>query len=254
MITAELFSQGPRPAAMSVAVLVNWSANFFVGIGFPTMQTTLENYTFLPFSMFLALFWCFTYRKVPETKNKTFDEIATLFRIGHKQRSLMNCVNSISQMNSVSCEHSSLIPQEKKGPPPEQGQGGPEKRPPDEGEDSSKEYPLLPGSCPSTPRSRSPQSLRSPSQLSEYSTNHHGPQSHSPDHRDMSDNSQDTGSPPPPHMGHPGQQYPPHNVMDQRMVSDGHPVGQGPPPPHPHQPVFQRPYLDCNSKNAQNVA
>ena len=37
-------------------------------------------------------------------------------------------------MNSVSCEHSSLIPQEKKGPPPEQGQGGPEKRPPDEGE------------------------------------------------------------------------------------------------------------------------
>ena len=46
----------------------------------------------------------------------------------------MNCVNSISQMNSVSCEHSSLIPQEKKGPPPEQGQGGPEKRPPDEGE------------------------------------------------------------------------------------------------------------------------
>ena len=38
MITAELFSQGPRPAAMSVAVLINWSANFLVGIGFPTMQ------------------------------------------------------------------------------------------------------------------------------------------------------------------------------------------------------------------------
>ena len=50
-------------------------------------------------------------------------------------RSLMNCVNSISQMNSVSCEHSSLIPQEKKGPPPPDDgpQGGPEKRPPDEG-------------------------------------------------------------------------------------------------------------------------
>ena len=95
MITAELFSQGPRPAAMSVAVLVNWSANFFVGIGFPTMQTSLENYTFLPFSVFLALFWVFTYRKVPETKNKTFDEIATLFRIGHKQR-LVEIVNDIS--------------------------------------------------------------------------------------------------------------------------------------------------------------
>ena len=50
------------------------------------MQTALENYTFLPFSVFLALFWVFTYKKVPETKNKTFDEIATLFRIGHRQR------------------------------------------------------------------------------------------------------------------------------------------------------------------------
>jgi len=38
MITAELFSQGPRPAAMSIAVLINWTANFLVGIGFPTMK------------------------------------------------------------------------------------------------------------------------------------------------------------------------------------------------------------------------
>merc|ERR1712025_454516 len=86
MITAELFSQGPRPAAMSVAVLINWCANFLVAIGFPTMQTMLENYTFLPFSMFLAIFWVFTYKKVPETKNKTFDEIATLFKIQNKQK------------------------------------------------------------------------------------------------------------------------------------------------------------------------
>jgi hypothetical protein len=34
MITAELFSQGPRPAAMSIAVLVNWLANFLVGLFF----------------------------------------------------------------------------------------------------------------------------------------------------------------------------------------------------------------------------
>lgn len=80
MITAELFSQGPRPAAMSIAVLVNWLANFLVGIGFPTMKTALENYTFLPFSVFLAIFWIFTYKKVPETKNKTFEEILALFR------------------------------------------------------------------------------------------------------------------------------------------------------------------------------
>jgi len=44
MITAELFSQGPRPAAMSLAVLVNWMANFLVGIGFPSMKVKLENF------------------------------------------------------------------------------------------------------------------------------------------------------------------------------------------------------------------
>lgn len=80
MITAELFSQGPRPAAMSIAVLVNWFANFIVGLVFPHMQRWLENYTFLPFTFFLAIFWTFTYKIVPETKNKTFEEISALFR------------------------------------------------------------------------------------------------------------------------------------------------------------------------------
>ncbi|XP_063703005.1 glucose transporter type 1 isoform X2 [Culicoides brevitarsis] len=83
MITAELFSQGPRPSAMAIAVLVNWMANFVVGIGFPSLKTALENYTFLPFSVFLAAFWIFTYKKVPETKNKTFEEILALFRHGN---------------------------------------------------------------------------------------------------------------------------------------------------------------------------
>ncbi|XP_033223958.1 glucose transporter type 1 isoform X6 [Belonocnema kinseyi] len=103
MITAELFSQGPRPAAMSIAVLVNWMANFVVGIGFLKMKSALENYTFLPFSAFLAVFWIFTYKKVPETKNKTFEEILALFRHNNGRSSLrdsrlygsmLNCVNA----------------------------------------------------------------------------------------------------------------------------------------------------------------
>ncbi|XP_015925517.1 glucose transporter type 1-like [Parasteatoda tepidariorum] len=80
MITAELFSQGPRPAAMSIAVTVNWFANFVVSLVFPQMQRVFENYTFLVFTMFLAVFWTFTYKKIPETKNKTFEEISALFR------------------------------------------------------------------------------------------------------------------------------------------------------------------------------
>lgn len=37
MIVGELFSQGPRSAAVSLAVLVNWSANVSVGFGFPPL-------------------------------------------------------------------------------------------------------------------------------------------------------------------------------------------------------------------------
>lgn len=46
------------------------------------LQKLLDNYTFLPFSVCLAAFWIFTYKQVPETKNKTFEEISALFRLG----------------------------------------------------------------------------------------------------------------------------------------------------------------------------
>lgn len=37
-IVAELFSQGPRPAAMAVAGCCNWTANFLVGMSFPKLE------------------------------------------------------------------------------------------------------------------------------------------------------------------------------------------------------------------------
>lgn len=37
-IVAELFSQGPRPAAVAVAGCSNWTANFLVGLGFPQLE------------------------------------------------------------------------------------------------------------------------------------------------------------------------------------------------------------------------
>ncbi|KAI7684819.1 Glucose transporter type 1, partial [Sarcoptes scabiei] len=84
LITAELFSQGPRPAAISIAASINWFMNFFVGLAFPIMinfkDKIMDKYAFLPFTGFLALFWIFTYFKVPETKNRTFEEISALFR------------------------------------------------------------------------------------------------------------------------------------------------------------------------------
>uniref|UniRef100_A0A7N5KKZ3 Solute carrier family 2, facilitated glucose transporter member 1 n=1 Tax=Ailuropoda melanoleuca TaxID=9646 RepID=A0A7N5KKZ3_AILME len=81
-IVAELFSQGPRPSAIAVAGLSNWTANFIVGMGFQYLAELCGAYVFIIFTVLLILFFIFTYFKVPETKGRTFDEIASEFRQG----------------------------------------------------------------------------------------------------------------------------------------------------------------------------
>lgn len=41
-IVAELFSQGPRPAAIALANLSNWTANFIVAMGFQYVEVSQE--------------------------------------------------------------------------------------------------------------------------------------------------------------------------------------------------------------------
>ncbi|CAG11830.1 unnamed protein product, partial [Tetraodon nigroviridis] len=79
-IVAELFSQGPRPSAIAVAGFTNWTANFIVGMCFQYVEELCGPYVFIIFTVLLLLFFIFTYFKVPETKGRTFDEIASCFR------------------------------------------------------------------------------------------------------------------------------------------------------------------------------
>lgn len=39
-IVAELFSQGPRPAAIALAGFCNWTSNFIIGMTFPYIQVS----------------------------------------------------------------------------------------------------------------------------------------------------------------------------------------------------------------------
>lgn len=80
MILSELFGQGARSAAVSVGALVNWFANFVVGLAFIPMADALGNYVFLPFTALLVLFFIFVYFKLPETKNRTIEEVTALFK------------------------------------------------------------------------------------------------------------------------------------------------------------------------------
>ncbi|XP_075976294.1 glucose transporter type 1-like isoform X2 [Anticarsia gemmatalis] len=80
MLLSELFGQGARSAAVSVGALINWLANFIVGLTFIPMSNALGNFVFLPYTFLLILFFTFTYFKLPETKNRTIEEVTALFK------------------------------------------------------------------------------------------------------------------------------------------------------------------------------
>lgn len=107
-LVAELFSQGPRPAAIALAGCCNWTSNFIIGmtftyiqvhtktvnfarhagawvppdssVSFYFFQALLDVYVFILFAVLLLCFTVFTYFRVPETKGKSLEEIAAVFQ------------------------------------------------------------------------------------------------------------------------------------------------------------------------------
>ncbi|XP_008050268.1 solute carrier family 2, facilitated glucose transporter member 3 isoform X1 [Carlito syrichta] len=105
-IVAELFSQGPRPAAVAVAGCSNWTSNFLVGLLFPSAAYYLGAYVFIVFTAFLVTFLIFTFFKVPETRGRTFEEITRAFE-GQTQEAARSAKDPIMEMNRVQPEKES---------------------------------------------------------------------------------------------------------------------------------------------------
>jgi sugar porter (SP) family MFS transporter len=76
----EIFPGRVRGRAVAVATAVNWGAAFLVSQFFLSLVNTIGNsWTFLLFAFFCSVGWIWVYRRVPETKGKTLEEIQTLW-------------------------------------------------------------------------------------------------------------------------------------------------------------------------------
>jgi len=81
MIAGEMFTQGPRPAASALVVFINWAANLAVSLLFPlVLIPELKEFTFLPFAIFIAVFFIFIFLYLPETKGRTVGETTALLQ------------------------------------------------------------------------------------------------------------------------------------------------------------------------------
>ncbi|XP_067305023.1 solute carrier family 2, facilitated glucose transporter member 3 [Pseudorasbora parva] len=119
-IVAELFAQGPRPAAIAVAGCCNWTASFIVTLSFPPLLKLCGPYVFIIFLIFLIFFFVFTYFRVPETKGRTFEDISSGFSnaAGSNAPNYMSPEGAISLPVSPSSEKfqmTELAGQEKSG-------------------------------------------------------------------------------------------------------------------------------------------
>ena len=67
-ITAELFGQGPRPAAIAVAGFSNWSSNFMVGMFFPYVEVSCGGKLLINTWLTFTLYGTYIYFSIIEHK------------------------------------------------------------------------------------------------------------------------------------------------------------------------------------------
>ncbi|GFO21975.1 hypothetical protein PoB_004848000 [Plakobranchus ocellatus] len=86
IVVGEIFRQEPRAAAMSLSLAFNWICNFTLMLTFPFLKDGLKEFVYIPFSVVLICAITFIFFLVPETKNRTFDEIASSIAFGGRAR------------------------------------------------------------------------------------------------------------------------------------------------------------------------
>ncbi|KAL4656190.1 solute carrier family 2, facilitated glucose transporter member 1-like [Arapaima gigas] len=79
-IGAELFDQPARPIAMAFTSMLNWGGKFLLALLFPPLLKVCGPYVYLVFVLVALVAFSYTLLRLPETKGRTFDDIASEFR------------------------------------------------------------------------------------------------------------------------------------------------------------------------------
>ncbi|KAJ5721296.1 uncharacterized protein N7483_009230 [Penicillium malachiteum] len=79
VLPAEVFPSSKRAKGVGLAVAVNWLANFIIGVVVPQMLESIGWGTFLFFGLFCVAAGIFSFLFVPETANRSLEQIAAIF-------------------------------------------------------------------------------------------------------------------------------------------------------------------------------
>jgi len=76
---SEVFRQEARGAALATCMTINWVSNLLLSLTFEYLAQLLGSYVFLVFFVIISFGLFMIITKVPETKNKSTEEIIANF-------------------------------------------------------------------------------------------------------------------------------------------------------------------------------
>jgi SP family galactose:H+ symporter-like MFS transporter len=85
LMISEIYPLKIRGRAMATATVANWGSNLLVALTFLTLLRSLGRpWTFWLYALVGIIAWIFVYRRVPETKGKTLEQIESQGRVDAK--------------------------------------------------------------------------------------------------------------------------------------------------------------------------
>jgi SP family xylose:H+ symportor-like MFS transporter len=80
VLISEIFPNTIRGKAIAIAVAAQWTANFLVSSTFPALESFSMTFTYSLYGVMSVISIIFVWKMVPETKGKTLEEMAKLWR------------------------------------------------------------------------------------------------------------------------------------------------------------------------------